>query len=87
MQSSKEKVDISSLICVAIQKSSCSGYENGKVALLQSVQESCDSDISKSPRKAKSFQRLDLLRLENQLDVGTVKIQRKVVKIVLYGIY
>ena len=77
MQSSKENVDISSQICVAIQKSSCSGYENDQVAHLQSIQGSCGSDISNSPQKSKPFQRWIFLDWKINLMLALSKKQRK----------
>ena len=73
MQSSKEKVDISSQICVAIQKSSCSGYEN---AHLQSVQGSCGSDISNS-KNQNHFNGWILFDRKINLMLAHSKIQQK----------
>ena len=75
VQSLKEKFDIWSRfakisICVAIQKSSRPGYENCQVSHLQSIPVSCGSNFSNNREESKSFYGLDLLRLENQIDVG-----------------
>ena len=77
MQSSKEKVDISSQICVAIQKSSCSGYENGQVAHLESVQGSLAVTFLTARKNQNHFNGWIFFDWKINLMLAQSKIQRK----------